>query len=108
MNRADYLVHLAWSLPFLALQVALGGARLRDGRRTIGRAVALTTLWLSLADDVAIRQGIWVFGAGHLCGLRLDVVPVEEILFFALTALLVSQAVILLEPAPTSDPRSAR
>ena len=108
MSSVDYLVHLAWALPFLALQGALGGARLWRARRAVAISVAATTLWLSLADDVAIRRGVWAFGEGHLCGLRVDVVPLEEILFFALSAWLVAQAAVLLEPAPTSDSRSER
>ncbi|MBS2031130.1 MAG: lycopene cyclase domain-containing protein [Deltaproteobacteria bacterium] len=108
MSRADYLMHLAWALPFVALQVAVGRARLWRARRALTIVVAATAFWLSLADDVAIRLGIWTFGDEHLCGLRVDAVPLEEILFFGLTALLVAQAVVLLEPAPTSDSRSAR
>ena len=108
MSRADYLVHLAWALPFVALQVAVGRARLWRARRALTLVVAVTAFWLSLADDVAIRLGIWSFGAEHLCGVRVDAVPLEEIVFFAVTALLVAQGVVLLEPAPTSDSRTAR
>ena len=108
MSRGDYLVHLAWALPFLALQVLVGGARLWQARRVLAISVSATALWLTLADDVAIRRGVWAFDDQHLCGLRLDVVPLEEILFFALTALLVAQAAVLLEPAPTSDSHSPR
>ena len=56
----------------------------------------LATIWLSLADHVAISQGVWSFGEGKNLGLRIGAVPVEEVLFFLITNLLVGFGLALL------------
>lgn len=99
MDGFDYLRHLlVWILPFLALQWAIGRKILvRNLRAVVGPAV-LVGIYYSLCDAVAIRSGLWFFGEGQTLGLSLGIVPVEECLFFFLTALLVAQSVVLLLP----------
>jgi lycopene cyclase domain-containing protein len=96
-GHAEYLVHLVgWSLPVLMLQWAWGRAALWRQRRAVLVGALGPAALLSAADSYAIREGIWGFDPEHLLGLDLGGVPVEEVLFFAVTALLVAQSVALM------------
>jgi lycopene cyclase domain-containing protein len=96
---SPYFVHLAWGLPVvLGLCVAVA-VRFRGELGKVARAVLPplvgVTAWLVLGDQVAISQGIWRFGEGATAGLKLGAVPVEEIVFFAATNLLVALGTLL-------------
>jgi lycopene beta-cyclase len=97
MGQFTYIVfELAWGLPVLAVQWAVGHVYLRRARRTLAFAVLVPTLYLSLADGVAISQGIWTLHSDRILGVRVGAVPVEEMVFFLLTNAMVAQSVILL------------
>ncbi len=81
---------LAWGLPPLALQVAVGGDRLWAARGVLARRWIGPTLWLWLADGIAIRSGIWFIRPEFTVGLGVAGLPFEEMVFFALTNLLVA------------------
>lgn len=99
-SRYAYLVHLlGWGLPVLALQLAVlvGHYRKQSGRvlrAVLPPALAIGT-YLSAADHVAIRRGVWVFGEGQHLGVYVGAVPLEEVLFFFITSLLVAQGIAL-------------
>ena len=99
-SRYAYLVHLlGWGLPVLALQFAVlvGHYRRRSARvlrAVLPPALAIGT-YLSAADHVAIRRGVWVFGEGQHLGVYVGAVPLEEVLFFFITSLLVAQGIAL-------------
>lgn len=102
-GRWAYLVHLlAWTLPLLAGQLALLVWRYRAGTGRVLRAVVppalVVTGWLVAADHLAIDRGLWRFGPGLHLGVRLGAVPVEEVLFFLVTNLLVAFGLALLVP----------
>ncbi len=100
MDGFDYLKHLlVWILPFLAGQWIIGWRIfVRNLRAVLGPALIAGTYY-SFCDAVAIRSGLWFFGEGKILGVSFGVVPLEECLFFFLTALLVAQSVVLLLPA---------
>ncbi len=102
----DYLLHLAWALPVLALQWLAGGRSLWAQRRAVLAGTLGPALLLSVGDGQAIRVGIWGFDGRHLLGLALGGVPLEEVLFFTVTALLVSQSVTLLAVGRAPPPGS--
>lgn len=90
-SRGVYLSRiLAWGLPPLALQIVVGGDRLWAMRRTLIRRWLPPTLWLWLADGIAIRAGIWTIEPAYTVGLSIAGLPLEEMVFFALTNLLVA------------------
>jgi lycopene cyclase domain-containing protein len=100
MEPFAYLSHLLfWILPFLALQWLIGWRIFLANLRAVIWPALLAGGYYSLCDAVAIDSGLWFFGPGKTLGWRLGVVPVEECLFFLLTALLVAQSVVLLLPA---------
>lgn len=80
---------LVWAAPVLALQWGFGGdLLLRRPGRLLG-ALAVPTLYLWLADRVAIGAGIWWIDDESTIGAALFGLPVEEALFFAVTNMLV-------------------
>ncbi len=96
IHAARYLFfELIWALPVLALQWALGWRYLlRTWRLWLPALIALT-LYLSLADAVAIQQGIWRFDQTALVGLSVGNVPIEEVLFYGLTGAMILQGMVL-------------
>ncbi len=80
---------LAWSIPPILLQFMLGGSILRVERRLLSLAVLSLTLYLSVIDSLAIRAGTWAISPQHSLNLLLvGVLPLEEVLFFLVTNIL--------------------
>jgi lycopene cyclase domain-containing protein len=100
LGRATYLVHLLmWGLPVIGIQIAFlarwYGRALGSLLRVLLVPAFWVTVWLTFADHVAIRAGIWHFGNGLHLGVYLGAVPVEEALFFAITNTLVALGMAL-------------
>ncbi|MFD1513144.1 lycopene cyclase domain-containing protein [Halomarina rubra] len=105
---------LVWAAPVLAFQWGFGGHALWASRRPFVLAVAVPTLYLWVADAVAIALGIWVINSEFTTGLAPLGLPVEEATFFLVTNLLVVQGLLLFEwvlavsaerrPTPAADP----
>ncbi|MCS7235085.1 MAG: lycopene cyclase domain-containing protein [Armatimonadota bacterium] len=101
-GRTLYLgLLLGYFGPVLAFQWAVGGEVLWARRRTLGASVAVPTVYLSAADLWAVtREGIWWISQETTVGARVAGLPVEEVLFFAVTNLAVVQGLLLaLDPA---------
>lgn len=99
-TRWAYLIHLlTWALPFIALQLGVLGYHFRERTGQVLRAVLVPALvvgvYLSLADHLAIREGIWSFGEGKHLGVYVGSVPLEEVLFFLLTSVMVALGLTL-------------
>jgi len=86
---------LAWAAPVLALQWAVGWPYLLARARLVAVGVAVPTAYLSLADAVALRLGIWRISQTYTTGLAVGGVPVEEVAFFLLTSLFLVQGLVL-------------
>lgn len=96
---SPYLSHLLyWFLPVIALQWLPGWRIFLANWRAIVWPSVLAGTYYSLSDVVAIGQGIWFFGADQISGVHVGPVPIEEILFFFLTAWLVAQSFVLFLP----------
>lgn len=112
-GRGAYLFHLFfWSLPVFALQGFFLLRWYRGELRRVARAVLppvlLVTAWLVVIDHLAFDDGIWWLGEGRHLGWRLGAVPIEEILFFSVTNLLVGFGLALAARfrLPAARPRS--
>ena len=109
-----YLDHLLyWFLPIILLQWVIGWRIYLANWKALLWPTVIAGTYYSLSDWHAIHQGIWMFGDGMITGIHVGPVPIEEILFFFLTALLVAQSFLLFLPAnlrhggqriPTRDP----
>ncbi|WP_412061234.1 lycopene cyclase domain-containing protein [Rubrivirga sp. IMCC45206] len=88
---------VAWAAPVLAGMWWLGGHLIWARRRLVALAVVPITLYLWVADRIAIGLGIWDITDATRTGWELAGLPVEEALFFLLTNLLVAQGLVMLE-----------
>jgi lycopene cyclase domain-containing protein len=88
---------LAWALPPILLQFGFGGDILRRYGRLVFVAIVTLTLYLSAADFLAIGSGTWeIDPAQSLHWLIGGVLPVEEVIFFLITSMLVTLGVVLI------------
>ncbi|RKH06759.1 lycopene cyclase domain-containing protein [Corallococcus carmarthensis] len=99
-TRWAYLIHLlAWTLPVIGIQLALlvnhYKARAGEVLRAVLPPALVIGVYLSIADHLAISTGIWNFGEGRHVGVYVGAVPLEEVLFFLLTSILVSLGLAL-------------
>ena len=60
-------------------------------RALLGNGLALPTLYLWLADALAIEMGIWKINPDFLLGIYVAKLPLEEMTFFVITNLMVLQ-----------------
>ena len=89
-------LELIWALPPIMLQFAFGGDILRRYGRLVLLSIVSLTLYLSLADFLAIGSGTWEINpARSLHWLIGGVLPFEEVVFFLLTNTLVTLGLVL-------------
>ena len=94
-----YFIHLvAWTVPVIVVQWAIGAKILRRNLRAVLAPACVGAVFFSLIDQVAVRGGIWSFDDAQILGWKIGVLPVEETMFFFLTSLLVTQSLVLLLP----------
>ena len=110
-----YLFHLlGWMLPVVALQWLVGPRILRANLPAILPSVLIVGTYLTATDFVAVAAGVWHFDDDLILGIKVLGVPVEEVVFFYLTALLVAQCFVLFlperfrHPARSGDGAGAR
>ncbi len=109
MKHWLYLVFLlAWALPILALQWAIGWRKLWQERRTWPWVILLVGTYLTLADAFAIAQHIWFFQPALITGWMLGNVPLEEALFYFLTSAMIVQGFVLLAPRKVPNSKELR
>jgi lycopene cyclase domain-containing protein len=88
---------LLWAAPVLAIQWAFGWPYLWARRRVVALAVAVPTLYLWVADRVALALGVWELSPDLTTGYAVPLLglPVEEAAFFLLTNVFVVQGLVL-------------
>ena len=98
--RWHYFVLLVgWAGPLIGLQWIVGWRKFTRNLRAVFAPPLLATVFFTLCDSVAVRSGIWFFDENQILGWKILGLPFEEVLFFLLTSLLVTQSLILLLPA---------
>jgi lycopene cyclase domain-containing protein len=81
---------LVWALPPIMIQTGFGADILWHYRRLVVPGILIATLYLSLADSLAIRAGTWTISPAQSLGIHLPGgLPLEEFLFFLVTNILV-------------------
>ncbi|GIK41729.1 MAG: phytoene synthase [Chloroflexota bacterium] len=87
---------LIWALPPLILQIGFGADLLWRQRRLVLWTLLPVTLYLGLADALAIGSGTWTIDPAQSLQLYLGgVLPIEEFIFFLMTNILLVLGVIL-------------
>lgn len=80
---------LAWVLLPVLLQVAFGADVLIANRRGVLMGILPPTLYLWLVDALAIRSGTWTIDPAQITGWHIGPLPVEEMIFFLMTNVLI-------------------
>ena len=98
--RGHYAWHLFfWFLPVIGAQWVIGWPILSERWTVLLLVTVVLGTYLSVADWVAIGQGIWFFDEKQTSGIKIGgVMPWEEAAFFYLTSLLVAQSWLILLP----------
>jgi len=86
---------ILWFTPPLLIQWAFDPATLWREKSTVILGTAIPTLYFGLADQFAISDGIWEISSILTTGIKIAQVPIEEIIFFATTSLLLAQGLVL-------------
>ncbi len=89
-------LELVWAIPPIMLQMSFGADILWHHRRLVLWSLLPTTIYLSLADALAIASGTWTINPARSLQIYLGgVLPLEELLFFALTNILLVFGIVL-------------
>ncbi len=96
-DKGTYLLLLfVWALPPIALQLFFGADILWVNRRTVTAAILASTIYLSIADSLAISSGTWTINPEKSLGLIIGELPLEEIFFFIVTNTMIVFAITLI------------
>lgn len=81
---------LIWALPPVILQLAVGADILWQHKKHVLSVIVLMTAYLSAADFLAIQSGTWTIDPVQSFKIYLGgVLPIEEVIFFMMTNVLV-------------------
>ena len=98
-GRGVYLgLILVWAGPVLVGLSWLGAEKVWAERRAFLLGVAAPTLYLWIADRLALGWGIWTISETWSLGISPLGLPVEEAVFFLVTNLLVVHGILLFLP----------
>ncbi len=106
---ATYLtLILAWALFPVMIQLALGADILWHYRRLVSWALIPATLYLCVADALAIRSGTWTIDPAQTTGIHAGALPLEEAIFFLMTNTLVvfGMVLVLAQASQSRAPKS--
>ena len=97
---------LSWALIPVLVQFWFGADILLSRWRLLLPAIAVPTLYLWLVDASALTDGTWVIDPAQTTGLKIGVLPVEEMLFFLMTNVIIAFGVtLMLSPASSARAR---
>lgn len=88
---------LFWALPPIMIQMLFGADILWHYRKLVAWAVLVPGVYLSLMDIVALRETTWSISPSQTTGiLFFGILPLEEIVFFFVTNMLITFGMTLL------------
>jgi len=88
---------LLWGLPPILIQLIYGADILWVSRRDLVSVISLSTIYLAIADAIAISNGIWTISINTSTGILLaGILPIEEFLFFMVTNILITFGLTLI------------
>src|SRR5512142_1333695 len=89
------LIMLIWAMPPIILQLAFGADILWHERRQVAAAVVPLSIYLSAADALALRAGIWAIDPAQSTRVVIGGLPIEEAVFFFVTIILITLGMTL-------------
>jgi lycopene cyclase domain-containing protein len=87
---------LSWALIPVLIQLAFGADILLAEWRRLIPIIAVPTLYLWLVDALAIESGTWTIDPAQTTGIKLGPLPMEEMLFFLMTNVIISFGITLM------------
>jgi lycopene cyclase domain-containing protein len=97
-SRTYISITLVWALPALMFQTAFGADILWQHRKLVALGIVPTTIYLGVADSLAIEGGTWTIAPDKQVNVQLGgKLPLEEGLFFLLTNTLIAMGVTLVQ-----------
>ncbi len=89
---------LAWCCPVMAVLMWLGLRKIWPERKRLALGIAVPTVYLWIADRVALGDGVWSISEQYSLGFDPFGLPIEEAVFFFVTNWMVVQGVAMLLP----------
>ncbi|HEY9152487.1 MAG TPA: lycopene cyclase domain-containing protein [Anaerolineales bacterium] len=89
-------ITLFWALPAILPQLIFGADILWQHRRLVALAILVPATYLSLMDIVALKATTWSISPAQTTGIFIGSLPLEEGVFFFITATLVCFGITLL------------
>jgi lycopene beta-cyclase len=89
------LITFVWALPPIILQLAFGADILWHHRKLVVGVILPIGLYLSFVDALAIQASIWAIDPAQSTGLFIGSLPLEEGVFFFVTAMLITLGMTL-------------
>lgn len=96
---------LSWALVPVMIQLAFGADILRANLGLVSLIVLPTTLYLWWVDALAITSGTWTIDPAQTTGVMFGPLPIEEMVFFFMTNLIIGLGVTLML-SPDSQARA--
>lgn len=87
---------LGWAIPPILLQTIFGADILLEQWRVLLIGIGVPTFYLWLIDSLAITSGTWTISQSYTTGIKLGTLPVEEMLFFLITNVLITCGITLM------------
>jgi lycopene cyclase domain-containing protein len=90
-------VTLFWALPAMLPQLLFGADILWHHRKFVAPAILVPATYLSLMDIIALKDTTWSISRAQTTGiLFLGILPLEEVVFFIITNMLITFGMTLL------------
>ena len=90
-------ITLFWALPAIFPQLLYGADILWYYRKLVFLAIFIPGAYLSLADIVALKDTTWAISPAQTTGiLFFGILPLEEVVFFFITNILIAFGITLL------------
>ncbi len=88
---------LFWALPAIFPQMLFGADILWNHRKLVALAILIPAIYLSLTDIVALKATTWSISPAQTTGiLFFGILPLEEVVFFFVTNILIAFGMTLL------------
>ncbi len=93
-NNIEPLIYLnlivLWGFPPIIIQLTYGANILYSHKRELILTISISTLYLAIADAIAISEGIWIISnSTSINALLGGILPIEEFVFFLITNILI-------------------
>ena len=95
---------LVWALIPLIIQFSYGADILWKKRAQLLLAILPATIYLWIVDAIAIYSGVWTIDPMQTLGIKIGPLPIEEMVFFLVTNMMISFGITLMI-APESTMR---